>query len=67
MFYAFQSRDTDIIGALVDHQNLQNDLATLFGVIAVQLPQAVRLRGTESLARRFVRRSFARPATGAPP
>jgi hypothetical protein len=37
---AFRSLDTDIIGALVDQQNLQTDLASLFGVIAAHLPEA---------------------------
>ena len=36
---AFRSLDTDIIGAVVDQQSLQADLASLFGVIAAQLPE----------------------------
>lgn len=37
----FRQLDTDIIGALAEQQNLQTDLATMFGVIAVRLPDAV--------------------------
>jgi Domain of unknown function (DUF4062) len=36
---AFRSLDTDMIGALVDQQSLQTDLASLLGVIAAQLPE----------------------------
>lgn len=36
---AFRSLDTDMIGALVDQQSLQTDLATLFGVLAAELPE----------------------------
>ena len=36
---AFRSLDRDFMGALVDQQSLQNDLASLLGVIAAQLPE----------------------------
>ena len=36
---AFRSLDTDIIGVLIDQQNLQTVLASLFGVTAAQLPE----------------------------
>lgn len=36
---AFRSLDTDMIGALIDQQTLQTDLASLLGVIAAQLPE----------------------------
>jgi hypothetical protein len=36
---AFRSLDMDIIGALVDQQSLQTDLASLFAVIATELPE----------------------------
>lgn len=35
----FRSLDRDFIGALVDQQSLQNDLASLLGVITAQLPE----------------------------
>ena len=49
--YAFRSLDTDIIGALVDQQSLQTDLASLFGVIAAQLPEAESVALAASLSR----------------
>jgi len=36
---AFRSLDMDIIGAVVDQQSLQTDLASLFAVIATELPE----------------------------
>ena len=48
---AFRSLDTDIIGALVDQQSLQTDLASLFGVIAAQLPEAESVALAASLSR----------------
>lgn len=48
---AFRSLDTDIIGALVDQQSLQTDLASLFGVIAAQLPEADSVTLAASLSR----------------
>jgi hypothetical protein len=47
----FQSLDTDIIGALVDQQSLQTDLASLFGVIAARLPEAESVALGPSLSR----------------
>ncbi|MBB5168257.1 DUF4062 domain-containing protein [Mycobacterium sp. AZCC_0083] len=48
---AFRSLDTDIIGALVDQQSLQTDLASLFGVIAAQLPTVESVTLAASLSR----------------
>jgi hypothetical protein len=48
---AFRSLDTDIIGALVDQQNLQTDLASLFGVISAHLPEAESVTLAAGLSR----------------
>lgn len=48
---SFRSLDTDIIGALVDQQSLQTDLASLFGVIVAQLPDVESVALTASLSR----------------
>jgi hypothetical protein len=41
----------DIIGALVDQQSLQTNLASLFAVIAAQLPEAESVALAASLSR----------------
>jgi hypothetical protein len=48
---SFRALDTDIFGALVDPQSLQTDLASLFGVIAAQLPEAESVALAASLSR----------------
>jgi hypothetical protein len=48
---AFRSLDTDIIGALVEQQSLQTDLASLFGVIAAHLPEAQSVALAAGLSR----------------
>jgi hypothetical protein len=48
---AFRSLDTDLIGALVDQQSLQTDLASLFGVVAAQLPEADSVALAAALSR----------------
>jgi hypothetical protein len=48
---AFRSLDTDIIGALVDQQNVQTDLASLFGVVAAHLPEAESVALAAGLSR----------------
>ena len=48
---AFRSLDTDIIGALVDQQSLQTDLASLFAVIAARLPETESVTFAAGLSR----------------
>jgi hypothetical protein len=48
---AFRAFDTDIIGAVVDQQSLQTELALLFGVIAAQMPEAESVALAASVSR----------------
>jgi len=51
---AFQSLDTDFLGAVVDQQSLQTDLASLLAIIATELPatESVTLAACLSRANR---------------
>lgn len=48
---AFRALDTDIIGAVVDQQSLQTELALLFGVIGSQMPEAESVALAASVSR----------------
>jgi hypothetical protein len=48
---AFRSLDTDMIGALIDQQSLQTDLAALLAVVSAQLPETESVTVAASLSR----------------